>query len=394
MGTALVVTLQVVAAGALFKPEEDKPEPPPDRPSRARASNASYKFVSVGSQFKKQLSALMATLSTMEPHYVRCIKPNNVLLPSEFDNKLVLQQLRCGGVLEAVRISCAGYPSRRQFFDFVEHFWHLAPDKVRSGDPDIDITMKIIKQYLDTGYAKGKTKIFLKGGQMAVLEKHRTNLLNKSAITIQKYVRGHLQGGSYRKLRKTAILLQSMARMAAAKRLAHRMRCEKSAIKIQTGWRGSCARADYKKTRAAIVAIQSAWRGKTARREAGELRAERAATCIQRWYRGHVARKAFRADVRKVVLVQCAWRSKVARKELRARKADARNTGKRMEDKANLEKQLKDMQVIVAKMQDGRKDDRNKMKAAQEDLAKAKAELDNLRTQVCSHGASTPLAVV
>lgn len=378
------ILLSFVPSGALFKPEEDKPEPPPDRPSRARASNASYKFVSVGSQFKKQLSALMTSLSTMEPHYVRCIKPNSIMKPSEFENKLVLQQLRCGGVLEAVRISCAGYPSRRQFFDFVEHFWHLAPEKVRSGDPDVDITMAIIKQYLDHGYAKGKTKIFLKGGQMAVLEKHRTNLLNKSAITIQKYVRGHLQGGNYRKLRKTALLLQSFARMAIAKRLVHRMRCEKSALKIQTAWRGSCSRADYKRARNAIIAIQSAWRGKTGRKEAAELRAQRAATCIQRWHRGHVARKAYKAAVRKVVLVQCAWRSKVARKELRARKADARNTGKLMEDKANLEKQLKDMQVIVAKMQDGRKEDRDKMKAAQDDLVKAKAELDNLRTQVRS----------
>jgi myosin-5 len=257
----------------------------------------------------------------------------------------------------------------------------------------VDITMAIIKMYLDTGYAKGKTKIFLKGGQMAVLEKHRTGLLNKSAITIQKYVRGHLQGGHYRKLRKTALLMQSFARMAIAKRLVHRMRCEKAALKIQTAWRGSCARADYKKARNAVITIQSAWRGKTARKEVQELREERAATCIQRWYRGHLARKAYKASVRKVVLVQCAWRCKMARKELRARKAEARNTGKLMEDKANLEKQLKDMQVIVAKMQDGRKEDRDKMKAAQEDLAKAQAELANLRTQARLLASNCPTAV-
>jgi hypothetical protein len=40
----------------------------------------------------------------------------------------VLHQLRCGGVLEAVRISCAGFPSKRPFPDFVEHFWPLAPE--------------------------------------------------------------------------------------------------------------------------------------------------------------------------------------------------------------------------------------------------------------------------
>lgn len=76
--------------------------------SARKGQGSAYKFVSVGAQFKKQLHALMETLHTMEPHYVRCIKPNNLNSPMNFDNPNVLQQLRCGGVLEAVRISCAG----------------------------------------------------------------------------------------------------------------------------------------------------------------------------------------------------------------------------------------------------------------------------------------------
>jgi hypothetical protein len=62
----------------------------------------------VGTQFKKQLAELMGQLQMMEPHYIRCIKPNNVNKPALFDGPGVLHQLRCGGVLEAVRISCAG----------------------------------------------------------------------------------------------------------------------------------------------------------------------------------------------------------------------------------------------------------------------------------------------
>jgi myosin-5 len=41
------------------------------------------------------------------------MKPNNANRPMLFENANVLHQLRCGGVLEAVRISCAGYPSRK-----------------------------------------------------------------------------------------------------------------------------------------------------------------------------------------------------------------------------------------------------------------------------------------
>lgn len=36
-----------------------------------------YKFSSVASRFKRQLADLMDALHRMEPHYIRCIKPNS-----------------------------------------------------------------------------------------------------------------------------------------------------------------------------------------------------------------------------------------------------------------------------------------------------------------------------
>ena len=63
---------------------------------------SSYKFSSVGARFKKQLAELMSALHTMEPHYIRCIKPNSRNRPMDFESNNVLHQLRCGGVLEAV----------------------------------------------------------------------------------------------------------------------------------------------------------------------------------------------------------------------------------------------------------------------------------------------------
>ena len=47
-----------------------------------------------------------------------------------------LHQLRCGGVLEAVRISCAGYPTKTLYLDFVDHFWNLAPELLLREDLD------------------------------------------------------------------------------------------------------------------------------------------------------------------------------------------------------------------------------------------------------------------
>jgi len=45
---------------------------------------------------QQQLQALLETLSATEPHYIRCVKPNNLLKPAIFENNNVLQQLRCG----------------------------------------------------------------------------------------------------------------------------------------------------------------------------------------------------------------------------------------------------------------------------------------------------------
>jgi hypothetical protein len=46
--------------------------------------------------FQLQLQSLMETLSSTEPHYIRCVKPNNLLKPAVFENANVIQQLRCG----------------------------------------------------------------------------------------------------------------------------------------------------------------------------------------------------------------------------------------------------------------------------------------------------------
>lgn len=43
-----------------------------------------------------QLQQLMETLNSTEPHYIRCVKPNNLLKPAVFENANIMQQLRCG----------------------------------------------------------------------------------------------------------------------------------------------------------------------------------------------------------------------------------------------------------------------------------------------------------
>ena len=54
----------------------------------------------------------MQWLEHTEPHFVRCIKSNTLQHANLYQDDLVLQQLRCCGILEIVRISKAGYPTR------------------------------------------------------------------------------------------------------------------------------------------------------------------------------------------------------------------------------------------------------------------------------------------
>lgn len=70
--------------------------------------------------FKASLNNLMDTLSITNVHYIRCIKPNEQKEAWRFTPQQVLSQLRACGVLETIRISCAGYPTRWTYEEFAE----------------------------------------------------------------------------------------------------------------------------------------------------------------------------------------------------------------------------------------------------------------------------------
>eukprot|EP00985_Skeletonema_marinoi_P011502 scaffold5479_cov63-Skeletonema_marinoi.AAC.1 len=87
-----------------------------------KESKSSISRVSVGKQFSGQLQKLRRRIDETHPHYVRCIKPNEQLQPNHFDSNIVVDQLRCGGILEAIRVSRAGFPQRYTFDHFVARF--------------------------------------------------------------------------------------------------------------------------------------------------------------------------------------------------------------------------------------------------------------------------------
>jgi myosin heavy subunit len=114
------------------KRQDDTP-PSPGTPRSKRApsghkrSKSNLREESVGSQFKSQLHELVKYISTSEPHYVRCVKPNGKKKPDRFEAAVVLRQLKYAGMFETIRIRNQGYAVRMDLDDFYVKFSLLEP---------------------------------------------------------------------------------------------------------------------------------------------------------------------------------------------------------------------------------------------------------------------------
>jgi myosin-7 len=84
--------------------------------------------ISLGFQFKSQLTTLMNTLKATQPHFIRCIKSNMLKIADTFDGMLVLRQLRYLGLKEVVNIRQLGYPVRKPHTAFYKRYKVLAPE--------------------------------------------------------------------------------------------------------------------------------------------------------------------------------------------------------------------------------------------------------------------------
>eukprot|EP01038_Epipyxis_sp_PR26KG_P004894 gene4894-6853_t len=93
---------------------------------QSQQQSSSGATASVGSQFKDQLTTLMDTIYATMPHYIRCLKPNDQNVPDSFNRLRITEQLRYGGVLEAVRVARSGFPVRLSHADFFSRYRPLA----------------------------------------------------------------------------------------------------------------------------------------------------------------------------------------------------------------------------------------------------------------------------
>ncbi|EST04971.1 Myosin, N-terminal, SH3-like protein [Kalmanozyma brasiliensis GHG001] len=137
-------------------------------------------FRTVGQRHKEQLNSLMGQLSSTQPHFVRCIVPNSEKKPGKMDVPLVLEQLRCNGVLEGIRIARLGYPNRLLFSEFRNRYEVLTPGIIPQGYMDGRKACQRMVEALELDkslFKVGTSKIFFKAGVLAEMEERRDSHL-------------------------------------------------------------------------------------------------------------------------------------------------------------------------------------------------------------------------
>ncbi|KAH9385938.1 myosin heavy chain 9/10/11/14 [Nematocida major] len=152
---------------------------------------AATRFRTVTQSHKEQLSSLLKMLYTTNPHFVRCILPNRQKRPNVFEVSRVLHQLRCNGVLEGVRISRQGFPTRVEFREFTQRYALLS----RAGKEHIPPAEKgAVALLTELGvppslFRLGRTRLFLRQGVLADLEEQRNAKISVVVSELQRRLR-------------------------------------------------------------------------------------------------------------------------------------------------------------------------------------------------------------
>jgi myosin protein heavy chain len=174
-------------------------------------------FRTVAQRHREQLSSLMTQLQATQPHFVRCIVPNSLKKAGRIDVPLVLDQLRCNGVLEGIRIARLGYPNRLPFVEFRQRYEVLTPGIIPRGYMDgrkACLRMVDALELDKSIYKVGTSKIFFKAGVLAELEERRDTLLYEIFSRLQAAARMWTARRQMRKILNRAIAVRTIQRNA------------------------------------------------------------------------------------------------------------------------------------------------------------------------------------
>ena len=220
---------------------------------------------SISKVFCKSLSSLVKVISKTDTHYIRCIKPNEQGKPDCYERNKVVLQLRYAGVLEAIKVSRAGYPIRILHAPFFDKY------KILGVANDIN-SLFVELGSDDDSYQVGKTKVFLRRDEYYRIEGLRNKKCRGCTDKISSHFRRYKTRKWYLSIRTKIIRIQSLTRMYNARLRLFRLRaCRRlvlwwrqvwrlkktnSAKKIQGYYRRYATRQKYIYFRKRVIIIQ------------------------------------------------------------------------------------------------------------------------------------------
>ncbi|XP_039609847.1 myosin-IIIa isoform X1 [Polypterus senegalus] len=234
----------------------------------------------VASYFRYSLMDLLSKMVAGQPHFVRCIKPNNDRQASKFDREKVLVQLRYTGVLETAKIRRQGYSHRVLFANFINRYFFLAFKSNEDPPVSPETCIAILEKAKLDNWVIGKTKVFLKYYHVEQLNLMVKEMIDR-IVLVQACVRGWLGAKRYQRMQEKR---------------------QQSAVVLQSAYRGYKVRKDHPqeknkiKMEKFITQLQAVCRGYLYRKQYGEMVDEKnkAAVKIQACYRGHKDRRSYR----------------------------------------------------------------------------------------------------
>ncbi|XP_038440723.1 myosin-IIIb isoform X3 [Canis lupus baileyi] len=174
---------------------------------------------------KYSLMDLLSKMVVGQPHFVRCIKPNDDREALKFSRESVLAQLRSTGILETVSIRRQGYSHRILFEEFVKRYYYLAFKAHETPFASKESCVAILEKCRLDHWVLGKTKVFLKYYHVEQLNLLLQEVIGR-VVVLQAYAKGWLAARRYKRIREKR---------------------EKGAIAVQSAWRGYDARKKFKK---------------------------------------------------------------------------------------------------------------------------------------------------
>ncbi|CAM9675631.1 unnamed protein product [Chrysoparadoxa australica] len=365
---------------ALFQPTAAKTrvrKHTPRKPSiGGTPSKDKEKKPTVCNQFKGQLQRLMEMIRETHPHYIRCIKPNDSAEPDEIDRVRVMEQLRYGGVLEAVRVARSGYPVRMGHKDFYLRYRMLLqlaagsvdratakrfPVTLAKQSPEeakktcLALVEKALYPALEqNGMATdtiqfGKTKVFLRKNAYDILEMLRSKRLVDAATRVQAAARGFVYRSVYLNQRSNALCLQRVARGMLGRQRARHVRRQGAATRLQTAARCVAAAQRFRRLKEGTLTVQCLWRGNQARATYKAMREDAMAVRLQKWVRGHGPRRGYIMLKSACLALQCRHRCKKAKAVLKGLKLEAKDVGNLKKDNENLKQEIAALKDAAAR---------------------------------------------